>query len=844
MPEKEQPLQEIGYIKNREITEEIKESYLDYAMSVIVSRALPDVRDGLKPVHRRILYAMYEDGLRHNAKFRKSATVVGSTLGRYHPHGDIAVYDSLVRMAQDFSLRYPLVKGQGNFGSIDSDQPAAQRYTECKLSAIGEEMLQDIEKDTVNFIPNYDATRKEPSVLPSPLPQLLLNGSLGIAVGMATNIPPHNASEVLQAAVFLLENPQAATEDLMEFVKGPDFPTGGIIYNKRDIIAAYSQGKGPILMRGKAEIQETKKGASQIVISEIPFQVVKSSLVLQIAKVVEDKKIDGIRDVRDESDREGIRVVVELKKEAFPKKVLNVLYKYTDLQKTFHLNMLALVDGIQPRVLSLVDVLAYYLKHKQDVVVRRTKYDLQKAKERSHILEGLMTALKNIDEVIKIIKRSASREDARQNLQKTFKFSEAQANSILEMRLSQLAKLERDKIEQELLEIQKTIKELNAILQSPAKLKETVKKELLGVEAKFKDERRTKLVAGKLGEFGDEDLIPQEEAMIMVSSGGLIKRMKPSAYKIQKRGGKGVVGMETAEEDIVEHFLKADTLDKLMFFTDSGKMFQCFVWEIPELTRQSKGRGLLNFIDISSQDKILSLLSYDKKTEESADNYLVLATKDGVIKKTLLAAFKNVRRNGLLAIKLQPGDSLKSAKIAKAGDEISLITKNGKSIRFKESDVRNMGRGAGGVHGMRLDKGDEIIAMDIIKLKVKSEKLKIGEKIAKDYLLIITENGFGKRTPVEEFRLQHRGGAGIKAANISEKTGKIVFAKILEQNEEDLIVISKKGQVIRSALKSVPIHGRAASGVHIMRLQSGDKVASGLCLMCDKIEEAEVKDKK
>ncbi len=826
---KEQPNEnkEIGYVKPREIVTEMQESYLDYAMSVIVSRALPDVRDGLKPVHRRILYAMYEDGLRHNAKFRKSANVVGLTLARYHPHGDMAIYDSMVRMAQDFSLRYLLVKGQGNFGSVDGDGPAASRYTEAKLSALGEEMLKDIEKDTVNFRDNYDATRQEPTVLPSPVPQLLLNGSLGIAVGMATNIPTHNVGEVLSSAVYLIDNPEAATEDLFQFFQGPDFPTGGIIYGKKDILAAYSQGKGPILMRGKADIEENKKGLSQIIITEIPFQVQKSSMVQQMAKLVEDKRVEGIKDIRDESDREGMRIVIELRKEAYPKKVLNALFKYTDLQKTFHLNMLALVDGIQPRVLSLTDVLTFYLAHKKEVVLRRTRFDLQKAKDRAHILEGLMIALKNIDAVIQTIKKSENKEEAHKNLQKKFKLTVVQATAILEMRLSQLAKLEREKIEQELAEIEKRIKELNTLLKSPERVKEVMKKELLDMKEKYQDLRRTKVVAGKVGEIGDEDLIPSEDTLITVTQGGLIKRIKPSAYRSQKRGGKGVSGMEVAEEDLIEHFLKANTLDKLMFFTDSGKIFQCFAWEIPDLSRASKGRGLLNFLDVSAQDKILSLLSYNKKDEEAVNKYLVMVTKDGIIKKTLLSAFKNVRRNGLLAIKMQAGDSLRSAKIVDAGNEISLVTQNGMSIRFKESDVRAMGRGASGVKGIKISKGGDLVALDIIK------KSKVDQ-----YLLIITENGYGKRTKVSEYRLQHRGGTGIKAAKINEKTGKIVLAKVLEPEEKELLVISKKGQVIRSDIKSVSIHGRAASGVRVMRLDKADKVVSGVCLLEEKAEEA------
>ncbi|MDO8524512.1 MAG: DNA gyrase subunit A [bacterium] len=703
---------------------------------------------------------------------------------------------------------------------MDGDGAASMRYTECKLSAIGEEMLSDIEKDTVNFRSNYDATRKEPAVLPSPVPQLLLNGSFGIAVGMATSIPPHNAGEVLEATIHLVDNPEATTEDLFQFVKGPDFPTGGIIYSKKEIISAYSQGKGPILTRGKAEIIENKKGMSQIIITEIPYQVQKSSLVIQFAKLVEDKRIDGVKDIRDESDREGMRMVIDLKKEAFPNKVLNALYKYTDLQKTFHLNMLALVDGIQPRVLSLADVLSFYLKHKQEVVVRRTKFDLMKAKERAHILEGLMIALKNIDEVIKTIRQSESKDVAHINLQKKFKLSAIQATAILEMRLQNLAKLERDKVEQELKAIMEKIKELLVILENPKKLKEVIKKELNEALEKYRDARRTKVVVGKLGEIGDEDLIPKEEAIIILTQGGFIKRFKPSVYKIQKRGGQGVTGIEVSDEDTVDHLTTGNTLDKLLFFSDSGKVFQCFVWEIPEMGRATKGRGLLNFLEISQNEKILSLIPYSKQEEIDTGKFLVLATKNGIIKKTELSAFKNVRKNGLLAIKLQPGDSLKSAKIIDKNDEIIMVSKFGQSIRFKNADVRPMGRGSSGVHGMRLAKNDEVITMDDIKPKID----------AKNHLLIITENGYGKRTKLEEYRLQKRGGSGIKAAKITDKNGKIVFSKVLSEDDIDLIVISIKGQVIKSEIKTISVIGRASSGVRIMKLKSGDKVASAICL--------------
>jgi len=817
---------EVGYIKPREITQEMQESYLDYAMSVIISRALPDVRDGLKPVHRRILYAMYEDGLRHTAKFRKSATVVGSCLGRYHPHGDMAVYDALVRMAQDFSLRYPLVQGQGNFGSVDGDASASMRYTECRLSPIGEEMLRDIEKDTVDFKPNYDGTRKEPIVLPSPLPQLLLNGSLGIAVGMATNIPPHNLSEVLQAAIYLVDHPQATTEDLFKFIQGPDFPTGGQIFGKKDIIAAYSQGKGAILMRGKAEIQEQERGSYQIIITEIPFQVQKSELVKQFAKLVEEKKIEGVRDIRDESDREGMRIVVELKREAFPKKVLNALFKYTDLQKTFYLNMLALIDGIQPRVLSLVDILALYLKHKREVVLRRTKFDLKRAKEKAHILEGLMIALKNIDEIIKTIKKSANRDDAEKNLRKKFKLTKIQASAILEMKLQNLAKLEREKIAKELKEIKEKIKELLLILKNPKKVKEVIKKELREMELRFGDERKTKVQSFRPGEITEEELIPKEDTIITLTEGGYIKRTKPSVYKIQKRGGKGISGGELQKEDAVGHFLLTNTLDKLLFFTDSGTVFQCFVWEIPEGGRVARGRGLSNFLEISPEEKVLSLIPYSKESatqEEKEEKYLVMVTKNGIIKKTPLDAFRNVRKTGLRAIKLQKGDLLRKAAICQRGDEIILTSRDGKSIRFKEKDLRMMGRVASGVRGIRLSKGDEVVGMDIIKTKNQKPK-------TKNYLLVVTENGYGKRTKVGEYRIQKRGGSGIKAARITQKTGKVVFSQVVGEEERDLVVISQKGQVIRSPLGSISILGRATSGVRVMRLAKGDRVVSAICL--------------
>lgn len=815
----------IGKVNKREVVQELRESYLDYAMSVIVARALPDVRDGLKPVHRRILYAMLEDGLRAGAKFRKSATAVGSVLGRYHPHGDIAVYDSLVRMAQDFNLRYPLIQGQGNFGSIDGDSAAAMRYTEAKLSPLGEEMLRDIEKDTVNFIDNYDGTRQEPVVLPSPVPQLLLNGTLGIAVGMATNIPPHNLTELIDGVVHLLDNPKAETPDLFQFVQGPDFPTGGIIYDQKEIITAYSQGKGSIVIRGKAEIVEKKDGADQIIITEIPYQVLKSSLVEEMANLVSEKKLEGVRDIKDLSDRAGMSIIIDIKKGFEPSRVLNKLYKFTNLQKTFHLNLLALVDGIQPEILSLADVLKYFIKHRTEVVTRRTEFDLEKAKERAHILEGLMIALRNIDAVIKIIKQSADRDEAKENLIKKFKLTERQAVAILEMKLQTLAGLERKKIEDELKAILEIIKELAAILKSPEKLKSILKKEFQGLKEKFGDKRRTKVIKQKLGEMTEIDLVPLEETIVTITTGGYIKRINPATYKIQKRGGKGIMGMKTMQDDIVEHFLTASTHDNLMFFTDSGKVFQTQVYEIPEGTRVARGRGLMNFLEISSEEKVLSLVprAAAKEGQAQPEKYLVMVTKNGRIKKTALEEFTNVRKSGIIAIKLERGDLLKKVVKTSGNDDIILTTKQGMAIRFAEKDIRAMGRAAAGVKGIRLKKGDEVVGMDAIAANGKP---------AKQYLLVVMEHGYGKRTEVGQYKVQGRGGSGIKTANITPKTGGIVLASVIEDTgvEQDLIVISQKGQVIRTQTKSISILGRATQGVRIMRLDQGDNVASGACL--------------
>ena len=724
------------------------------------------------------------------------------------------VYDLTIEETHNFAL----ASGIFVHNSIDGDGAAAMRYTECKLTKIGELMLQDIDRDTVKFVDNYDGTRQEPVVLPAPLPQLLLNGTLGIAVGMATNIPPHNLTEVLDASIHLLDHPKAETEDLFEFIQGPDFPTGGIIYDQKEIISAYSQGKGSILMRGKAEVVEKKDGAEQIIITEIPYQVLKSTLVEDLANLVTEKKVEGIKDIRDLSDREGMRIVIDVKRGFEPQRILNRLYKFTNLQKSFHLNLLALVDGIQPEILSISDVLKYFIKHREEVITRRTKFDLEKAKERAHILEGLMIALKNIDAVIQTIKKSADKEEAKTNLIKKFKLSEKQAVAILEMRLQTLAGLERKKIEDELKEILELIKELLAILKSPERLKSIIKKEFVELKEKYGDKRRTKVIKGKLGEITEVDLVPLEETIVTLTTGGYIKRINPATYKIQKRGGKGIMGMKTMQDDIVEHFLAASTHDNLMFFTNSGKVLQTQVYEIPEGARVARGRGVMNFLELSAEEKVLSLVP---RTKDDPAKFLVMVTKNGRIKKTALNEFENVRKSGIIAIKLEKGDALKKVVKTTGEDDIILATKNGTSIRFKEKDIRPMGRGAAGVKGLRLKGGDEVIGMDVIS-----------KKEGKQYLLIVMENGYGKRTEISQYKTQGRGGSGVKAAKITGKTGPIVMSCIIEgtADEEDLIVISQQGPVIRTSVKSISVLGRATQGVRIMRLEEKDKVASGACL--------------
>ncbi len=809
-------------IQKKEITLELKEAYLDYAMSVIVSRALPDVRDGLKPVQRRILWAMWDSGLTSDAKLRKSANVVGEVMGRYHPHGDSSIYDTLVRMAQDFSLRYPLVIGQGNWGSIDGDGAAAMRYTETKLSKISSELLTDIEKETVNFQPNYDSSREEPKVLPAKVPNLLLNGAVGIAVGMATNIPSHNLGEVVDATLHLIENPKATVETLMDFVKGPDFPTGGIIYDRKAIVEAYTRGRGSFTTRGVADIKERSGSKGfDIIITEIPYQVNKSELIVKIAELVTDKRIEGVKDVRDESDKDGLRIVIELKNDISPQKILNQLYNLTDIQKDFHLNMIALVDGLQPQTLSLKDVLQYYVLHRQEIVKRRAQFDLKKAEERAHILEGLSKALSAIDRIIETIKKSADKIQAHENLVKKFDLTPIQADAILEMRLQTLAALEVQKIENELEEKKKLIAELKTLLKSEAKILGVVKTELQEVKEKYNDERRTKVVNHGLKEFREEDLIPQEETIITFSHSGYIKRLPPDTFRSQKRGGKGLIGSEVNDEDFLTHIIAAETHDNILFFTDKGRVFQTKVWEIPQGSRISKGKPIHNFLEIPQEEKVSAIITYPdpSKTKEENLGYLVMLTSEGVIKKTSLEDFSNVRRTGIIAIKLNQGDSLKWVKMSYGKDEVIIATAMGQSIRFKESQARPMGRTASGVRAIRLKKGDRVSAMDLIKTGMgKTERL-----------LVVMENGFGKQTKISEYRLQSRGGSGIITAKITPKTGKLISAQIVS-DEEGLIAISAKGQIIKTRIAEVRVAGRSTQGVKVMTLDSGDKVVSATCI--------------
>lgn len=810
----------LGTVKLATIERVMENRYLDYAMSVIVSRALPDVRDGLKPVHRRILYAMNSIGLRHTAKYRKSANVVGEVMAKYHPHGDAAIYDSMVRMAQDFSARYPLVDGQGNFGSMDGDSAAAMRYTEARMTRIAEELLFDIEKETVDFRPNYDGSHKEPVVLPAKLPNLLLNGQMGIAVGMATNIPPHNLAELVDGTVHLIDNPESSVEDLMKFIKGPDFPTGGTIYGNESIRQAYGTGKGSVVIRAVAQIEEDKKGNFHIIITEIPYAQNKAALVEKIADLVRDKKVTGISDLRDESSRQGVRVVIDLKKDAYPKKILNQLYKMTPMQTAFHFNMLALIDGIQPRILSLEMILKEFIGHRQQVVRRRTEFELRKAKDRAHILEGLKTALDHIDEVIATIRGSRTTDDAQANLIKKFKLTVLQAKAILAMQLRTLAGLERRKIEDELAELLKLIGELEKILASESEVLRIIKEELLELKEKYGDNRRTKIIAGELGKFSEEELVPNEQVIVTLTQGNYIKRVPAVTYRSQGRGGKGIMGMTTKEEDVVEHLVLTHNHDFILFFTNKGRVFRLKVYEIPAAGRTAKGQAIINLLQLQPEEKITSINTFSK---DSAGQYLFMATKMGTVKKTALTDYANVRASGLIAIKLDDGDELRWVKQSSGKDEIIMSTALAQAIRFKESDVRPMGRATRGVRGVRLRPGDSVVGMDVVQPGME--------------LLVIMENGYGKRTKVDQFVTHARGGVGIKAGVVTDKTGKTVDVRAISSPHDDLVVVSAGGVVIRLALKDISLIGRATQGVRIMRLNEGDKVASIALIGESKLEE-------
>ena len=797
------------------IVGEMESAYLDYAMSVITQRALPDVRDGLKPVHRRILYSMRLNGLTASAKFRKSATVVGDVLGSFHPHGDASVYEAMVKLAQPFATRYPLVIGQGNFGSVDGDSAAAYRYTEAKMSKLAEEVLRDLEKDTVNWRPNFDGTKREPEVLPAAVPNILMLGTLGIAVGMATNIPPHNLREVAAATNHLIDNPKASTDELLQFVKGPDFPLGGIAFNQKDIAHAYANGKGGVVVRGETEVVEDKKGAFSIVITSIPYRVNKADMLEKIANLVRDKRIEGIKELRDESTSD-IRVVVELKAGTQPQALLNKLYKLTPLEETFHYNMVALVDGV-PQTLSLKAILEEYVAHRAEVVRRRTLYDLNKAKDREHILLGLKKALDHIDKIIKLIRAAKDVPAAHAELMKQFKFSSVQAQAILDMRLQKLAGLERKKIEDELAEVQKLIKQLEAILKSKKKMMNLIKSELDEAAEKYGDERRTKIVKGGVKQLNPEDFVPDEESVLVLTKGGYVKRTNPDEYRTQKRGGVGVVDLNTKEEDVVTQLLTTSTHSNLLFFTDAGKVYQCKMYEIPEGRRATKGKSIMNYLSMQAEERVTSVLAV-RQEEWAGDWSLAMVTKHGVVKKTDAQSFKDVRRSGLIAINLKADDSLIEARFVGEKDDVLLVTQDGQSIRFAASDVRQMGRTAGGVAGMKLQKNDRVVAADILKHGGDNYEV-----------LVVTEHGYGKTTPASEYKVQKRGGSGIKTAKLTAKTGSIIGCVVLTEEDHsdgELVLMSKKGQVIKLALTDVPNLGRQTQGVRVMKMRADDAIAS------------------
>jgi len=812
---------ELGNIRPVSIVDEMTGAYLDYSMSVIVSRALPDVRDGLKPVHRRVLYAMEDMGLQSTKQFRKCAGTVGEVLKSYHPHGDVAVYDALVRMAQSWSMRYPLVMGQGNFGSQDDDPPAAMRYTEAKMAAIADELLRDIDKDTVDFVPNYDNQNLEPTVLPARLPNLLLNGSTGIAVGMATNIPPHNLNEVCTGIIHLIDNPEATTEELSHIVRGPDFPTGGIIHGREGIRNTYLNGRGRVVVRARTNFEQTERGRTSIIVTELPYQVNKAELVKKIAELARDKKIEGIAEVRDESDRNGMRMYIELKRDASPESVLNTLYKYTALQSAFNANMLALVDK-QPRTLRLKDFLQYHINHREVVITRRTKYELAKAEARRHILDGLKIALDHLDQVIALIRGSQTTDEALTNLRQQFNFSEEQGRAILDMRLARLAALERQKIEDELKDVLQHISYYNMLLGDINEIRKLIKEDLQELMVKYGDPRRSEIVDDETGDFRHEDLIPNEEVVVTLTEKGYIKRLPSNTYRAQRRGGRGITGMVTREDDAVQHLLVAHSHDSLLFFTDRGRAFQLRVYELPDTGRTAKGEHLINLISIEQRERISAIVCVPKGVSR---DFLIVATKKGEVKKTALEEFESVRRNGLIAMDLEEDDELIGAKLAHTNDDALLITAHGYAIRFTVAELRSASRTSGGVRGIRLGKGDKAVSLNLTP--------------ANSELLIVTEFGYGKCTPIDDYPRQTRGGGGVITSRVNEKTGQVATARIiLAEWDSDLMIISAAGVVIRMDVAKIIRGGRATQGRMMMNLGKGDTVVAVATTNGKKLEEA------
>lgn len=798
------------------IEDEMKESYIDYAMSVIVGRALPDVRDGLKPVHRRILYSMFELGMTPDKAYRKSARIVGDVLGKYHPHGDTAVYDSMVRMAQDFSIRYPLVDGHGNFGSIDGDSAAAMRYTEARMSRLSLELLSDINKDTVDFIPNFDETLKEPVVLPSRFPNLLVNGSSGIAVGMATNIPPHNLNEVIDGTIALIDNPDMPLDEILGYIKGPDFPTGGIILGKSGIREAYATGRGKVITRSKTDIEDMGGGKSRIVVTEIPYMVNKSRLIERIAELVRDKRIEGISDIRDESDRDGMRIVIETKRDENPEIILNYLFKHTQMQETFGVILLALVDD-EPKIMGLKEMLFHYIDHQRDVVTRRTKFDLEKAEARSHILEGLLTALDHIDAVIKLIRGSETAQIAKEGLMDNFNLSEKQAQAILDMRLQRLTGLEREKIEAEYRETQENIKYLKSILADDNKLYNIIKEELTAIKGRFGDERRTEIIPYR-HDIDIEDLIDEHDVVITLTHYGYVKRTPLSVYKSQRRGGRGITGLSTREEDFIKDFYITSTHQRLLLFTSLGRVYELKAYEIPEASRQARGTAVVNILELQPDERIQSFIPV--VDEDEGDYYLFMSTQNGTVKKTPLSDFKNIRRDGIIAINLREDDQLVGVCLTDGKRDILLATSQGKAIRFNESDVRYMGRIAMGVRGIGLDDDDIVIGMEVVDNR--------------KYVLTVTENGFGKLTPIDEYRSQMRGGKGILTMNKTERTGNLAALKLVT-GEEDVMIINSNGIIIRIPTSDISIMGRNTQGVTLMKMEEDERVVA-----VERVEEDEV----